>query len=216
MGVRGGLRLLTVADGYFGVFASFRNRKFPNRIVLPSLAAEENDQIYLAFEASRNIGGRFQTSVSVGYSEVEDKLDSNAKFSGLNGDLNVVYAVGSRLSVQGDIHRNVSNSSSLSVPYTINSGFGLAADYDLSPRMNFSAGGGWDHESFGRTDQTGGFVIEQPQSSDRYYLEARATYQAVRLVGVELGVRYYSRNSPLSTFEYSSSSVFLALRARWD
>lgn len=208
------LDYLTLKGSSFGFRLNNSQTRFPARNYQAGSLVENqyNLTTYLAtsdwkISAKSRIQGQF------GWESLKNKNLSERDFSDWSFNVAHLWSLSSKLSAKTKIWNEVSPSSSLLATYERSRGISLSSSWSVTPKSTFMASASRETKDL---EGDPGFILQSSSVSDRY-INATVTwdYQATDNLNLTLNYQRSLRDSSLQNRDYTSNSIFSAIKAIW-
>lgn len=205
----GGISYARPVLGELALAVAVKDADYPHRDAL--FGSDRFHTFSIGGRYTREVGSRLQGTVALNRTTV-DTGSGGPKFTGLTSDVSLTALISDNLKTQVRWVRDVQPVSVGFGSFNIDSRLSVDANYGLSPRLTLNAGGGLIHRHIEGENPLFGPQLDHER---RTYEYVGVSYKRSARTSLDLDVRHEQRTADPSLFNYSSTSVGLALRTRF-
>ncbi len=198
--------------GRTSLFTNYVRADFPNRrpLVFGSSLNDGYDVISGGASYERRIGARLDGTFSISYTSLTPRSAGSPGFKGLTYSADASYQIGSRLLAKLTFARATLPSSRVGATFSINKTLSGELDYKVSPRLNLSVGGTYEHRSYPNSQGSASNDLTEESVNSEF---GRATYRFNRRISLALDLTHTRREANFTPLNYSSTRVGLTVRS---
>jgi hypothetical protein len=197
--------------GELSVYASYRRGSYPNRgqLLRPN-SAERVRVVNTGLRFSRDIGTALKGTASVGYVSVDPNTPGVPSFKGASYSADLTWRLSESFKGIIGIARDVQQSNTLDISYSIVDRYQFSASYELSRQVDLVFGAGRSKRSFRESPLIPAAFLRGKDSTTNFFAGAR--YNPPGRVSYSVDVSASDRNSAARQFGYNKMIASLTVR----